>query len=96
MILRLANDLATSFVCTYVLLLCVCTLLNQRLYVIELANRQLETFFFFSYDDAMQFGRVEGDNLKAVECYMSETGTSEEAARDHIKYLMRETMEGHE
>ncbi|XP_031394485.1 terpene synthase 10-like [Punica granatum] len=32
-----------------------------------------------------------GDVLKSVECYMNETGCSEEAARDHIKDLIRET-----
>ncbi|KAL3754483.1 hypothetical protein ACJRO7_001681 [Eucalyptus globulus] len=32
-----------------------------------------------------------GDNSKALECYMNETGASEEAAREHIKHLVRET-----
>lgn len=39
----------------------------------------------------LQYGRNEGDNLKAAECYMNEMGVSEEAARDHIRYLVRET-----
>ncbi|KAL3752983.1 hypothetical protein ACJRO7_000389 [Eucalyptus globulus] len=32
-----------------------------------------------------------GDNSKALECYMNETGASEEAAREHIRHLVRET-----
>nr|WNI01950.1 terpene synthase [Psidium guajava] len=32
-----------------------------------------------------------GDNVKALECYMNETGASEEAAREHVRHLMRET-----
>ncbi|KAF8030020.1 hypothetical protein BT93_E2441 [Corymbia citriodora subsp. variegata] len=32
-----------------------------------------------------------GDNFKALECYMNETGASEEAAREHIKHMVRET-----
>ncbi|KAF7850010.1 hypothetical protein BT93_L0033 [Corymbia citriodora subsp. variegata] len=32
-----------------------------------------------------------GDNAKALECYMNETGASEEAAREHIRHLVRET-----
>ncbi|XP_039173290.1 monoterpene synthase-like [Eucalyptus grandis] len=31
-----------------------------------------------------------GDNLKALECYMNETGASEEAAREHIMHMVRE------
>ncbi|XP_028071448.1 monoterpene synthase-like [Camellia sinensis] len=32
-----------------------------------------------------------GDNLKAVQCYMNETGASEEVARDYINNLVHET-----
>ncbi|XP_030462339.1 (+)-alpha-terpineol synthase-like [Syzygium oleosum] len=32
-----------------------------------------------------------GDNFKALECYMNETGALEEAARQHIRHLMRKT-----
>ncbi|PIA33960.1 hypothetical protein AQUCO_03900081v1 [Aquilegia coerulea] len=32
-----------------------------------------------------------GDNPKSIRCYMHEKGVSEEAARDHIKYLINET-----
>ncbi|XP_056177481.1 beta-bisabolene synthase-like [Syzygium oleosum] len=32
-----------------------------------------------------------GDNYKALECYMNETGALEEAAREHIRHLVRET-----
>ncbi|XP_010051282.2 monoterpene synthase-like isoform X1 [Eucalyptus grandis] len=32
-----------------------------------------------------------GDNFKALECYMNETGASTEAAQQHIKHLVRET-----
>ncbi|KAK9285014.1 hypothetical protein L1049_024196 [Liquidambar formosana] len=32
-----------------------------------------------------------GDNLKAVQCYMNETGASEEVARQHINFLVQET-----
>ncbi|KAF3432410.1 hypothetical protein FNV43_RR27150 [Rhamnella rubrinervis] len=32
-----------------------------------------------------------GDVLKAVQCYMHETGASEESAREHIKFLIYET-----
>nr|WNI01948.1 terpene synthase [Psidium guajava] len=32
-----------------------------------------------------------GDNFKALECFMTETGASEEAAREHIRCLVRET-----
>jgi len=32
-----------------------------------------------------------GDNLKSIQCYMHETGVSEEKAREHIHYLISET-----
>lgn len=32
-----------------------------------------------------------GDNLKSIQCYMHETGASEEDACEHIKYLIGET-----
>ncbi|KAL3753901.1 hypothetical protein ACJRO7_001185 [Eucalyptus globulus] len=32
-----------------------------------------------------------GDNFKALECYMNETGASEEAAREHVKKMVHET-----
>ncbi|KAF7847227.1 hypothetical protein BT93_L3176 [Corymbia citriodora subsp. variegata] len=32
-----------------------------------------------------------GDNFKALECYMNETGASEEATREHIRHLARKT-----
>lgn len=32
-----------------------------------------------------------GDNPKSIQCYMHETGASEEEAREHIKYLINET-----
>ncbi|KAF8016673.1 hypothetical protein BT93_H2023 [Corymbia citriodora subsp. variegata] len=32
-----------------------------------------------------------GDNFKALECYMNETGASEEAAREHVRQMVRET-----
>ncbi|KAL3754598.1 hypothetical protein ACJRO7_001791 [Eucalyptus globulus] len=32
-----------------------------------------------------------GDNFKALECHMNETGASEEATREHIKHLVRKT-----
>ncbi|KAK9285511.1 hypothetical protein L1049_024705 [Liquidambar formosana] len=32
-----------------------------------------------------------GDNLKAVQCYMNETGASEEVARQHVNFLIQET-----
>nr|WNI01949.1 terpene synthase [Psidium guajava] len=32
-----------------------------------------------------------GDNVKTLECYMKETGASEEVAREHIRNLVRET-----
>ncbi|KAI6697510.1 hypothetical protein NL676_017629 [Syzygium grande] len=32
-----------------------------------------------------------GDNYKALECYMNETGALEEAAREHVRHLVRET-----
>ncbi|KAF7848013.1 hypothetical protein BT93_L2367 [Corymbia citriodora subsp. variegata] len=31
-----------------------------------------------------------GDNFKALECYMNEAGASEEAAREHIRHMVRE------
>nr|WHL34555.1 terpene synthase 9 [Aquilegia yabeana] len=31
-----------------------------------------------------------GDNPKSIQCFMHETGASEEAAREHIKYLINE------
>ncbi|KAE9444817.1 hypothetical protein C3L33_23285, partial [Rhododendron williamsianum] len=34
-----------------------------------------------------------GDNPKSIQCYMHETGASEEDARDHIKYLIGKTWE---
>lgn len=58
----------------------------------SVSERETDLRFFFFMDDLIaQFGRDERDNMKAVECYMNETGVSEEAARDHIKYLIRET-----
>ncbi|XP_056171683.1 (+)-alpha-terpineol synthase-like [Syzygium oleosum] len=32
-----------------------------------------------------------GDNFKALECYINETGASEEATREHVRHLVRET-----
>lgn len=32
-----------------------------------------------------------GDNLKAVQCYMSDTGASEEEARKHVENMVHET-----
>ncbi|KAM7530149.1 hypothetical protein LguiB_033559 [Lonicera macranthoides] len=32
-----------------------------------------------------------GDNPKSIQCYMHETGASEDEAREHIKYLISET-----
>nr|WNI01951.1 terpene synthase [Psidium guajava] len=32
-----------------------------------------------------------GDNFKAMECYMNETGASEEATREHVRKLVHET-----
>ncbi|KAI6668948.1 hypothetical protein NL676_003833 [Syzygium grande] len=32
-----------------------------------------------------------GDNLKALECYLNETGASKEVVRGHIENLVRET-----
>nr|AVI04914.1 terpene synthase [Tripterygium wilfordii] len=32
-----------------------------------------------------------GDNPKSIQCYMNETGSSEEEAREHIHYLISET-----
>ncbi|XP_030462407.1 (+)-alpha-terpineol synthase-like [Syzygium oleosum] len=34
---------------------------------------------------------AQGDNFKALKCYMNETGASEEAAQEHIRHLVRET-----
>ncbi|KAF7148595.1 hypothetical protein RHSIM_Rhsim03G0006700 [Rhododendron simsii] len=34
-----------------------------------------------------------GDNPKSIQCYMHETGASEEDARDHIKYMIGKTWE---
>ncbi|KAM7524584.1 hypothetical protein LguiA_014486 [Lonicera macranthoides] len=33
-----------------------------------------------------------GDNPKSIQCYMHETGASEDGAREHIKYLISETL----
>nr|AHC54050.1 gamma-terpinene synthase [Coriandrum sativum] len=33
-----------------------------------------------------------GDNPKAIQCYMNDSGVSEEEAREHIKYLITETL----
>ncbi|KAF7849930.1 hypothetical protein BT93_L0113 [Corymbia citriodora subsp. variegata] len=32
-----------------------------------------------------------GDNFKALECYMNETSDSEEAAREHVRHMLRKT-----
>ncbi|KAI6697373.1 hypothetical protein NL676_017492 [Syzygium grande] len=34
---------------------------------------------------------AQGDSFKALECYMNETGSSEEVAKEHIRHLVRET-----
>ncbi|XP_031394710.1 monoterpene synthase-like isoform X2 [Punica granatum] len=39
----------------------------------------------------LSVGLAEGDKLNSLECFMNETGASEEEARKHIKYLVRET-----
>ena len=38
-----------------------------------------------------QYELARGDNFKALDCYMNETGASEDAAREHVGYLVRET-----
>ncbi|KAI6667959.1 hypothetical protein NL676_007030 [Syzygium grande] len=34
---------------------------------------------------------AQGDNFKALECYMNETSASEEATREHVRHLVHET-----
>ena len=50
--------------------------------------------FFFLKNcacNAMQDELKRGDVVKSVQCYMHESGASEDEAREHIKFLMYET-----
>ncbi|XP_028102783.1 beta-bisabolene synthase-like isoform X2 [Camellia sinensis] len=52
-----------------------------------LKNRGFNIIPYLSKADEL----ARGDNLKAVQCYMNETGASEEVARDYINNLVHET-----
>lgn len=39
----------------------------------------------------VQYELARGDNLKAIQCYMNDTGATEEVAREYIDSLVHET-----
>nr|BAG82825.1 linalool synthase [Backhousia citriodora] len=63
-------------------------------YVSKIPSVMHSSAQIFRFNDDLSTSSHElarGDNSKALECYMNETGASEEIAREHIRHLVRET-----
>lgn len=56
----------------------------------RMRNEYLPIFFFLLLF-LLQHELQRGDVPKSVQCYMHESGASEEKARDHIRFLIKET-----